>query len=335
MRCATRSIRQAADSTMALLSVRDLSVTLKARGAEVRAVDGISFDVQPGESVGIVGESGSGKTQTALAIVGLLPPRALARGSVTFDGQQLLGLAPRKLRRIRGAQIGLVFQDPLASLNPYLTIGAQMAEVAQQHLAMTRDEALRQAAEMLERVRLAGAEAALARYPHEFSGGMRQRIAIAMMLLCKPKLLIADEPTSALDVTIQAQVLCLLAELQRDLGLALLLISHDLGVIGELCSRTLVMYGGRLMEAGLTASLLAQPSHPYTQALIASRNHIDAPRDAPLKPIHGQPPDPSQPLPGCPFHPRCASAYGTCERVRPTARTTPAGSVSACHLHDH
>jgi oligopeptide transport system ATP-binding protein len=317
-----------------LLSVRDLEVTLHTPRGQARTVDGVSFDLMAGESLGIVGESGSGKSQTALAIAGLLPGRSSVRGSVQFDGHELRGLPPRKMRRLLGAQIGMVFQDPLSSLNPYLTVGAQMTEVAIEHLRTSRADAFLRAVEMLDRVRIAGAASALGRYPHEFSGGMRQRIAIAMMLLCRPKLLIADEPTSALDMTVQAQVLQLLAELQRELGLALILISHDLGTIGELCSRAVVMYGGRIMESGLCSSLFAAPEHPYTQALIAARLRMDAIRDLPLQPIPGQPPDPLAPVAGCPFHTRCAKAYATCERARPQMRQTVVRTLSACHLQD-
>jgi oligopeptide transport system ATP-binding protein len=321
-------------SAAPLLSVRDLEITLLTPRGQARTVDGVSFDLMAGESLGIVGESGSGKSQTALAIAGLLPGRSRVRGSVQFDGQELRGLPPRRMRRLLGAQIGMVFQDPLSSLNPYLTVGAQMTEVATEHLRTSHADALLRATEMLDRVRIAGAAAALARYPHEFSGGMRQRIAIAMMLLCRPKLLIADEPTSALDMTVQAQVLQLLAELQREFGLALILISHDLDTIGEVCGRALVMYGGRIMESGLCASLFASPEHPYTQALIAARLRMDAALDVPLQPIRGQPPDPLAPAAGCPFHTRCAKAYATCERARPQMRPTVARTLSACHLHD-
>jgi oligopeptide transport system ATP-binding protein len=318
---------------MSLLSVNDLSVTIKTRDGVLRAVDGVSFDVAAGECVGIVGESGSGKTQTALAILRLLPWNAKARGSIVFDGVELMRLSARKLNRLRGAQIGLVFQDPKSSLNPHLTIGVQMAEIAERHLGLSRGEALQQAAQMLDRVRLSGAANALTCYPHEFSGGMRQRIAIAMMLLCKPKLLIADEPTSALDVTIQAQILALLGELQRELGLAVMLISHDLGVVADLCSRTLVMYAGRVMESGATARLLSQPRNPYSRALLASRLRVDAPR-ALLPSIPGQPPSLAERKTGCPFQPRCGRAVDRCAAERPALRATIGGTASACHLED-
>ncbi|HZP12837.1 MAG TPA: ABC transporter ATP-binding protein [Nevskiaceae bacterium] len=316
---------------MSLLSVNDLSVAIKTPDGVLRTVDGVSFDVAAGESVGIVGESGSGKTQTALAIMGLLPWNAKARGSIAFDGAELLRMRASKLNRIRGAQIALVFQDPKTSLNPHLTIGVQMAEIAERHLGVSRHEALQQSAQMLDRVRLSGAANALTRYPHEFSGGMRQRIAIAMMLLCKPKLLIADEPTSALDVTIQAQILALLAELQRDLGLAVILISHDLGVVAELCTRTLVMYAGRIMESAPTAALLAQPRNPYSRALLASRLRVDARRRSLLPSIPGQAPTLDERKAGCPFHPRCGAAFDRCAKERPMLRATGGGTTSACH----
>ena len=317
---------------MSLLSISDLSVAIKTRDGVLRAVDGVSFDLAPGESLGIVGESGSGKTQTALAIMGLLPWNAKARGAIVFDGADLLRMRARKLNRIRGAQIALVFQDPKATLNPHLTIGVQMAEIVERHLGVSRREALQQAAQMLDRVKLAGAANALTRYPHEFSGGMRQRIAIAMMLLCKPRLLIADEPTSALDVTIQAQILSLLAELQRDLGLAVILISHDLGVVAELCSRTLVMYAGRIMESAPTTALLSQPRNPYSRALLASRLRVDARRRALLPSIPGQGPTLEERNAGCPFRPRCGSAIDRCAKERPALRATGGGVASACHL---
>ena len=322
------------DEARRLLVVNDLSVAIRTRDGILRAVDGASFELAAGECVGIVGESGSGKTQTALAIVGLLARNATARGSVRFDGVELLRASRRKLNRIRGAQIGLVFQDPTTSLNPYLTVGVQLAEIVERHLGNSRTEALQQAVQMLDRVRLSRAANALTRYPHEFSGGMRQRIAIAMMLLCKPKLLIADEPTSSLDATIQAQILALLGELQRDLGLAVILISHDLGVIAELCKRTLVMYAGRILESGPTSALLAQARNPYSRALFASRLRVDAPVRGLLQTIPGQAPSIADRNAGCPFHPRCAQALDRCVTERPHLRATVTGTASACHLEE-
>jgi oligopeptide transport system ATP-binding protein len=319
---------------MTLLRVRDLGVDIGSGRGVVRAVDGVDFDLAAGGSLGIVGESGSGKTQTALAIVGLLPANARCRGSVRFNGTELLRLRPRVRRQLRGAHIGLVFQDPMTSLNPYLTIGTQMAEVIERHQRLPRKEARHQAAQMLERVQIAAAGAALDRYPHEFSGGMRQRITIAMMLSCRPQLLIADEPTSALDATVQAQILALLAELRREMGLALILISHDIDVIGQMCDEILVLYGGRPMESGPTSQVLARPAHPYTRALLASRLSFDQPRAGSLPAIPGQPPEPSLRLDGCPFHPRCGEAFVTCRRARPPLRETAAGGLSACYLEE-
>ena len=322
---------------MNLLSVRDLEVTFKTSQGAVRAVDGLSFDLQQGASLGIVGESGSGKTQAALAIMGLLPRGTRCKGSVRFGGKELLSLKPRALNALRGAGIGMVFQDPLTSLNPHLTIGTQMAEVLERHQGLRRRTALRESAKMLEAVALAsaaGAGKALKRYPHEFSGGMRSRIAIAMTLLCRPQLLIADEPTSALDVTVQAQVLRLLARLQDELRFALILISHDVNVVADLCRETLVMYAGRAMEIGATAQLLAQPGHPYTRALLASRPRLDLPRQQRLQTIAGQPPNPAEPIEGCPFRARCTGAFTTCERARPPLRRSTGGTLSACHAEN-
>ena len=319
---------------MSLLSVRDLEVLIETRQGSLRAVDGLNFDLAAGDSLGIVGESGSGKTQTALALMGLLARNAQARGSVNFAGEELLRLKPRAMNRLRGAQIGMVFQDPLASLNPHLTIGTQLTEVLERHEGVALREARSRAVQMLERVHLADAAGALKRYPHEFSGGMRQRITIAMALLCDPQLLIADEPTSALDVTVQAQILDLLAELRQSMRLAVILISHDIGVVAELCRQTLVMYAGRIMEIGPTAQLLAQPAHPYTKALLASRPHLDGPRRALLDTIPGQPPRLTETIEGCPFHPRCSQVFATCRRARPVYRVAASGTLSACHAEN-
>jgi oligopeptide transport system ATP-binding protein len=315
-----------------LLSVRDLEVIFKTPQGPLRAVDGLSFELEAGGSLGIVGESGSGKSQLALALMGLLPRNARVSGSAHFEDQDLLKLAPRKLNRLRGARIGMVFQDPMTSLNPHLTIGTQMAEVLQRHRGNSKRESLAEAERMLDAVRLAESRYALSRYPHEFSGGMRQRITIAMTLLCRPQLLIADEPTTGLDVTVQAQILRLLQEMQRELGLAVILISHDLGVVAELCPQTLVMYAGRMMESGPTAQLWSQPGHPYTRALLAARPRLDLPRQRELVSIPGQPPDPLRAVEACPFQPRCAHAYLSCVRARPPLRHTQADTLSACHL---
>jgi oligopeptide transport system ATP-binding protein len=255
---------------MSLLSIRDLVVDYGA----TRAVDGVSFELEPGATLGIAGESGSGKSQTALAILGL-QRGARVGGSIVFDGSELAGATDDQLNRVRGARIGMVFQDPMTSLNPYRTIGAQLAEVLQVHRGATRSEALASATRMLDAVRIAEAPRRLGQYPHQLSGGLRQRVMIAGALLCRPRLLIADEPTTALDMTVQAQLIDLLAELQRDLGMALLLISHDFGVLAELCARLLVFHRGRIVEAGATTALLARPEHPYTQGLLQARAALD------------------------------------------------------------
>lgn len=250
-----------------LLQVRDLRV---AYGATV-AVESVSFGLGAGEALAIVGESGSGKSQTALAILGLNGPRAAVSGSIRFDGAELAGQAPAVLNAIRGARIGMVFQDSLTSLNPYLKIGTQVTEVLQHHRGLDRDAALAEARRLLDAVQIADAPRRLFQYPHECSGGMRQRIALAMALAGKPQLLVADEPTTALDMTVQAQVLRLLAELRRELGLALLLITHDFGVVGALCERVLVMRSGRVVEEGATRAILQKPTHPYTRSLLEAR----------------------------------------------------------------
>jgi len=263
---------QAADEGAApLLQVRDLAIAYETPEGWVDAVRSVSFDLAAGGALALVGESGSGKTQTALAIPGLLPRNARIGGSVRFAGQELLGQPPAALQRLRGAKIAMVFQDPLGALNPHLTIGTQMAEVLVRHAGVSRGEALREAARMLDAVRIADAGRRLFQYPHECSGGMRQRICIGMALLCRPQLLIADEPTTALDVTVQAQILRLLADLRRQLGLALLLVSHDLGVVAAVCEQMLVLQAGAAVEAGPTARLLARPAHPHLRGLLEAR----------------------------------------------------------------
>ncbi|MGH8443701.1 MAG: ABC transporter ATP-binding protein, partial [Solimonas sp.] len=252
---------------MSLLQVDHLTVTRGHGPAKATIVDELSFSLEAGAALAIVGESGSGKTQAALALLGLQAPGLQAAGSASFDGVPLLGAQERELRRVRGAGIGFVFQDPATSLNPYLRVGLQIAEALEQHRGLARDAALREAQRLLQAVRIADASRRIGQYPHELSGGMRQRVMIAIALACRPRLLIADEPTTALDVTVQQDLIALLAELRREFSLALLLISHDLGVVAELCERTLVLYAGRTMEEGATASLLRAPTHPYTQAL--------------------------------------------------------------------
>jgi oligopeptide transport system ATP-binding protein len=316
---------------MNLLDVQDLEVAFRTDDGIVRAVNGLSLELRAGEALGVVGESGSGKSQMALAIMGLLAQNASTRGSIRFEGRELLGLAPAAMNRIRGASIGMVFQDPMTSLNPYLSVGRQMAEVLVQHRGMNWVAGLAESARMLEAVHLSDVRRRLEQYPHELSGGMRQRVMIAMTLLCRPKLLIADEPTTALDVTVQAQILQLLAELRREFGVAVLLITHDLGIVADVCERTLVMYGGQLMESGPTAQLLSRPGHPYTRGLLDSRPTLDSPLDRPLLAIPGAPPDLLQLPAGCPFSARCPLAFAPCRDQRPPLLEHAGGIRRACH----
>src|ERR687886_31133 len=289
-----------------LLSVDDLRVQFWTGSGTVYAVNGISFDVAPGETLGIVGESGCGKSVTALALLGLLPRAGRVRsGTARMDGRDLLKLQDRELRRLRGRQIAMIFQDPMTSLNPVLTIGRQLREPLETHFGMSRKAAAARAAELLDRVGIPNPDVRLSDYPHQFSGGMRQRAMIAMALACRPKLLIADEPTTALDVTIQAQILALLKELVAEERTALILITHDLGVVAGMCERVNVMYAGMFMETGSAEQLFGTPRHPYTLGLLQSVPRLDAARRAALQPIEGAPRDMLKPPSACPFQPRC------------------------------
>jgi oligopeptide/dipeptide ABC transporter ATP-binding protein len=289
-----------------LLAVHDLRVHFWTGGGTVHAVNGVSFEIGAGETLGIVGESGCGKSVTALALLGLLPRAGRVRsGSARFDGRDLLRLNQRALRRVRGRQIAMIFQDPMTSLNPVLTIGRQLREPLETHFDMSRKAAAARAAELLDRVGIPNPDMRLSDYPHQFSGGMRQRAMIAMALACRPKLLIADEPTTALDVTIQAQILALLKELVAEERTALILITHDLGVVAGMCERVNVMYAGMFMETGSAEQLFGTPRHPYTLGLLQSVPRLDAARRAALQPIEGAPRDMLQPPSACPFQPRC------------------------------
>jgi oligopeptide transport system ATP-binding protein len=296
----------AASETQPLLAVEDLRVEFETRRGVVHAVNGVSFDIASGETLGIVGESGCGKSVTSLAVLGLLARNGrVSSGRAIFGGRDLIRESDRTLRAIRGREIAMIFQDPMTSLNPVLTIGRQIREALETHFGMARKAALRRAAELLDRVGIPSADARVRDYPHQFSGGMRQRAMIAMALACRPKLLIADEPTTALDVTIQAQILNLLRDLVAEEDAALILITHDLGVVAGMCERVNVMYAGMFLETGGARELFGSPRHPYTLGLLQSVPRLDAERRARLQPIEGAPRNMLSPPTACPFQPRC------------------------------
>jgi oligopeptide/dipeptide ABC transporter ATP-binding protein len=315
-----------------LLSLRGLTVGFRLPGGQVRAVDGVSFDVVPGEILGIVGESGSGKSQILYALMGLLASNGTAGGEALFRGRDLLRLPPRAMDALRGAEMSMVFQDPMTSLNPYMRVGDQLAEGLRVHRGLSRTEAAARAVEMLERVRIPDAARRARQFPHEFSGGMRQRVMIGMALLARPALLLADEPTTALDVTIQAQVLDLMGELAREAGTAVVLVTHDLGVVARLCDRVVVLYGGRVMEAGPAEALFAAPAHPYTQGLLKATPRLGDALTPRLGTIPGTPRPAGAETPGCPFAPRCGRRIAACGTLRPEPAAVAPGRTVACHL---
>jgi oligopeptide/dipeptide ABC transporter ATP-binding protein len=312
-----------------LLTVDDLHVQFGTSRGLVYAVNGISFDIAPGETLGIVGESGCGKSVTSLAILGILARNGrVTRGTAMFGGRNLIELSDSELRRIRGREIAMIFQDPMTSLNPVLTIGRQIREALETHFGMDRDQADRRSAELLDQVGIPSAKLRLKDYPHQFSGGMRQRAMIAMALACEPKLLIADEPTTALDVTIQAQILALLRTLVDELDTALIMITHDLGVVAGMCERVNVMYAGMFMETGTAERLFAQPRHPYTLGLLQSVPRLDAGRRQQLQPIPGSPRNMLSPPSACPFAPRCRyEVEESRQQVPPLEELTPGHHV--------
>jgi oligopeptide transport system ATP-binding protein len=307
---------------MALLAVRNLRTRFATDRGTVRAVDGVSFDLGEGEVLGLVGESGSGKSVTALSIMRLVPepPGQVTADSMKFDGIDLLQLTERQAREVRGASMAMVFQDPMRSLNPVLSIGRQICEVLQRHQKLDRPAARRRAIELLEMVGIPMAEKRLSAYPHQFSGGMRQRVMIAIALSCNPRLLIADEATTALDVTIQAQIIDLVKRLTRDRGTSVIWISHDLGVVANLCDRVNVMYAGRIVESAPIRDLFRRPSHGYTLGLLGSTPRIDGPALRRLSPIEGLPPNLIDPLALCPFLPRCRVSIAACRERVPERR---------------
>ena len=301
-----------------LLSVRNLKTSFFTHVGEVKAVRDISFDVNEGEVLGIVGESGSGKSVTSLSIMGLLQyPGRVVDGEILLNGEDILTYGKNQMRKVRGKEIAMIFQDPMTSLNPVYTIGNQIMEMILEHEKMSRREARARAIEMLKLVGIPAAEKRIDSYPHEFSGGMRQRVMIALALSCNPKLLIADEPTTALDVTIQAQILNLIKKLNRQFGMTTMLITHDLGVVATVCDKVAVMYGGLIMEYGTADEIFYHPRHPYTMGLLGSIPHVDGGEKRRLIPIDGTPPDLINPPKGCPFSTRCKYCMNVCTQEQP------------------
>ncbi|MBC8288076.1 MAG: ABC transporter ATP-binding protein [Nitrospinae bacterium] len=318
------------------LDIQNLKISFSTPRGKLTAVNGISFQLNQGEALALVGESGCGKTVSALSILRLLPepPAEISSGKILFSGQNLLSLNAKTLQDLRGRSIAMVFQDPMTSLNPVLTIGEQMAETLLRHTTMTRQEALQKSADLLSRVDLPSPKEKLKQYPHQLSGGMRQRVMIAMALTCSPRILIADEPTTALDVLIQAQILELLESLKKETGMSMLIITHDLGVVAEIAQRVLIMYAGEIVESGPAHALLDNPLHPYTRGLIASVPKLGAlkKKGARLEEIPGTVPSLDQRPSGCAFHPRCAWAIEKCKTQKPQLREAEGERQWSCHL---
>ena len=316
-----------------LLSISNLSVSYNTYEGKVSAVNGISLDLEQGQTLGLVGESGAGKTTTALSIMQLVPnpPGRIDAGDILFEGKNLCRLPERELMKIRGNRVSMIFQNPMTSLNPVVTIGVQITEVLKAHQNLTEAEATKRAAQMLETVQIPAER--LREYPHEFSGGMRQRVGIAIALACNPHMIIADEPTTALDVTIQAQVIDLMRELREKFGTAMIMITHDLGIVGETCDRVAVMYAGEIVEEGSLEQIFSKPLHPYTVGLFNCIPDIEEDTSN-IQPIHGLTPDPLDLPPGCAFHPRCPQVMEICRSTHPLTRELPGGHRVLCHLYD-
>ena len=318
---------------MALLEVENLTTTFKIGVGQVQAVRGISFHVDEGEFLGIVGESGSGKSVTMLSVMNLLPDYAtVTADAIRFNGADMTRLRGKELRAMHGKEMSMIFQDPMTSLNPLFTVEQQLTEPLKIHLKMKRDEARARALELLKLVEIPAPEERLKQYPHELSGGMRQRVMIAMAVACNPRMIIADEPTTALDVTIQAQILELLEGLKRNSGASVVMITHDLGVIASMCSRIIVMYGGTICEEGPARDIFYRPRHPYTWGLLNSVPKVSTGEHRKLVPIPGTPPDMLKPPEGCPFAPRCRYCMRVCNAVRPPLVQAGEGHRAACHL---
>jgi oligopeptide transport system ATP-binding protein len=316
----------------ALLEVDDLHVEFRTDYGVVHAVNGISYTLDPGETLAILGESGCGKSVSAQTIMGILdsPPGFVTGGEIRYNGRNLLTMSAKQQRDIRGEEISIVFQDALSALNPVFTVGNQIGEMFRRHRGASRADAKKAAIELMDRVRIPSGKERVNDFPHQFSGGMRQRVMIAMAIALDPKILIADEPTTALDVTVQAQIMDLLDELQRDTGMGLILITHDLGVVGEIADRIAVMYAGRIVETGSTDDVFGNPAMPYTEGLMASIARVDQ-KGQKLNPITGAPPDLARLPAGCPFHPRCYRATDRCPAELPPLREVVPGRSSACH----
>ncbi|GCD82881.1 ABC transporter ATP-binding protein [Parageobacillus thermoglucosidasius] len=317
-----------------LLEVEHLKVTFPTYGGEVQAVRDVSFSIDQGEVVAIVGESGSGKTVTVQTIMGLIPTKNIKAGNIRFNGKDIIHLSKKEMRKLKGSEIGMVFQDPMTSLNPTMKIGKQIAEGIRKHQKLSKAEAKQKAIELLRLVGIPNAEERYHQYPHEFSGGMRQRVVIAIALACNPKLLIADEPTTALDVTIQAQILDLMKDLQRKMGMSIILITHDLGVVAEMAQRVIVMYGGTVVETGSVFDIFENPKHPYTWGLLRSIPNLHDKEKKRLVPIDGSPPDLFSPPKGCPFAPRCPYAMEICVEKSPQEFDISNRHTASCWLND-